>query len=160
MHSKNIRAFNKGRILSKTSIKRDLKVRIERNDTSRTPILIMGVCSRGPYHYAKNILNNPDVEWISWGYFVNYIHPHVIKHIKSGKIKSGTEVIFATWDIGIEKRAILLRKGVIDYTVFKKEYANFTIFLKEMISGFIKFSEKDHFLCRYHNIKEVKGNNG
>lgn len=135
-------------------------MRKEQNNSTETPILIMGVCSRGPYHYVKNILNNSDVKWMSWGYFVNYIHPLVIKQIKSRKIKSGTEAIFAIWEIGVKKRAILLRKGIIDHIVFKNEYTNFTIFLKEKISGFIEFSEKDHYLCRYYNIKEVKENNG
>ena len=124
------------------------------------PMLIMGVCSRGPYRYAKDILQNSDVKWMSWGYSSDYIHPDVFNCIKDKIIKSETEVVFAIWDIGVEKKAKLVRKGTIDHVVFKKEYVNFTIFLKEMVSGFIEFPKTDHYLCRYANLTEVIAKNG
>ena len=117
-------------------------------------MLVMGACSRGPYRYAQDNLRNPEVKWMSWGYSSEYINPNVLQKIRAEEICSGTEVIFASWDLGVEKRAKLLRKGVIDHIVLKKEYVGFTVFLKEVLSGFIEISEKDHYLCRYINLPQ------
>jgi hypothetical protein len=117
-------------------------------------ILIMGVCTEGPYRYAEDNLRNPEVRWISWGYSSEYITQDVLQKIKYKEIQSKTEVVFASWNIGIEKRAKLLRKGVIDHIVYKEDYLGFTVFLKEVLFGFIEISEKDHYLCRYIELTQ------
>ncbi|RLC75101.1 MAG: hypothetical protein DRI61_15490 [Chloroflexi bacterium] len=116
------------------------------------PILIMGFCLKGPYRYAKDILENPDIKWINWGYSTEYIHPEVIDQVRNKIIKSGTEVMFAIWKLKEEKKAKLIRKGIIDHIIFKKEYINFTVFLKETVLGFVEFSEVDQYLCRYIDL--------
>jgi len=124
------------------------------NANLRKPMLVMGVCSRGPYQYAEDNLRNPEVRWMSWGYSSEYINQDVLQKIKSKEMRSGTGVVFASWNIGVEKRAKLLRKGVIDHIVYKEGYVAFTVFLKEVLSGFIKISEKDHYLCRYVELTQ------
>ncbi|MHA1338120.1 MAG: hypothetical protein ACTSPW_20695 [Promethearchaeota archaeon] len=115
-------------------------------------ILITGVCSKGPYRYAENILINSSVDWINWGYSIEYIHPNIIEHIKAGIIQKGTETNFAIWHIGVDIKAKLLRKGIIDHLVLKKEYLNITFFLKELLQGTIKLPSKDYYLFKYIDI--------
>jgi len=111
-------------------------------------MLIMGSLS-----VCEGFLQNIDVKWISWGYSSEYVHPDVINHIKDKLIKPKTEVVFAVWNLGVEKRAKIIRKGMIDHIVFKGGYVNFTIFLKEAVLGFIELSRTDHYLCRYVNLR-------
>ncbi|MFQ6119268.1 MAG: hypothetical protein ACE5KE_05185, partial [Methanosarcinales archaeon] len=65
----------------------------------------------------------------------------------------GTEVIFASWSINVDKKAKSLRKGIIDHIILREGYVGFTIFLKDILSGFIKISEKGHYLCRFIDKK-------
>jgi len=125
------------------------------------PLLVMGVCSIGPYRYGEDNLRNAEVKWISWGYSSKYINPNVVQKIKSGEIRSGTEVAFASWSIGIDKKARFLRKGAIDHIVLKEGYVEFTVFLKEALSVFIEIPEKDYYLCRFVDITHlIQGNLG
>jgi len=62
------------------------------------PILLLGLCSRGPYRYAQNLIMNPTVNWMSWGYFSDYIQPDVLEDIESKTINLKTKVLFAVWD--------------------------------------------------------------
>ena len=126
------------------------------NKKNKKPILLLGLCSRGPYRHAEDLIINPTVDWISWGYFADYIQPDVLEDIKSKKIKLKAEVLFAAWDIGKEKNAKILRKGILDHIASRGNNVNFTVFLKERFSGFIEFPERDHFLCRYVDLKKAK----
>src|SRR5437016_6040853 len=96
--------------------------------------LILGFCSRGPYRHAESNLLNPAVEWLSWGYHEEYIHPAVLDDLRDKRIHKGTDVLFSTWSINVDSRARLLRKGKIDYITFRGAYVAFTVFLDGFVS--------------------------
>lgn len=119
-------------------------------------VLIMGICSEGPYKYAENNFENLTVKWMSWGYNEEYIHPRVLKDIKSKQISQGTTVVFCHWNLTKETQAKLLRTGVIDHITYRGGYVSFTIFLGDPLSGTSDLQEKDHFLCRYVDSRLFK----
>lgn len=114
-----------------------------------TRALILGLCSEGPYRYARESIENPTVKWISWGYNEEYVHPDVLNDIKAKTIAQGTKISFCFWNLTKEKLAKLLRGGVIDHISHRGGYLSLTVFLGDALSGTVDLYEKDHFLCRY-----------
>jgi hypothetical protein len=112
-------------------------------------VLIMGLCSRGPYRYAEGNVKNPDLKWMNWGYNEDYVHSDVLNEIKLKRIGQGTKVLFSLWDLKKEKQAKLLRRGTLDHIAYRGGYVSFTVFLGELISGIADLPEKDHYLCRF-----------
>ena len=112
-------------------------------------VLVMGLCSRGPYRYAEDNIRNVTVKWISWGYNEEYVDPEVLRQIESGIIREGTEVLFCDWSLITEPQADLIRRGVLDHISYRGGYVAVTIFLGEFVSGVLQLPDRSHFLCRY-----------
>jgi hypothetical protein len=119
-------------------------------------VLVMGLCSRGPYRHAEENLRNPSLKWMNWGYNEDYVHRDVLRGIQSKRIIPGTKVIFSLWDLKKEKTAKLIRRGTLDHIAYRGGYVSFTFFLNELISGSADLPEKDHYLCRFLNPEALR----
>jgi hypothetical protein len=127
-----------------------------KHPTAMNSVLIMGLCSRGPYRYAEENVKNPSLKWMNWGYHEDYVHNDVLNDIKLKKINQGTRVLFSRWDLKKEKQAKLLRRGTLDHIAYRGGYVSFTFFLDELISGLVDLPEKDHYLCRFIDPKALR----
>jgi hypothetical protein len=119
-------------------------------------VLIMGLCSRGPYRYAEQNVRNPNLNWMNWGYHEDYVHSDVLREIRLKKISQGTKVLFSLWDLKNEKHAKILRRGTLDHIAYRGGYVSFTVFLRELVSGSAEIPERDHYLCRFIEQKAVR----
>ena len=119
------------------------------NPHDSTEVLLLGLCSQGPYRHAVDNIQNPALRWINWGYNAEYVDPEVLQAIKIKKIRQGTKVVFSNWALTKESQGRLLRRGVIDHIAYRRGYLALTIFLEDAVSGTVRLPASDHLLCRF-----------